>query len=108
MPTIDKKVTTVLATMECAPADCDKLVRLTKERFLPGCAKQPGFVSASLHVSEKKDRLVTYFQWRSVADHLACQNPANWKDSGTEELWAYVKDGKVKLDAQVFEVAAIA
>lgn len=107
MPTIrNDKTATVLVLCDCKPGDIEEATRLAKE-MIPVFAKQPGFVSASLHVSEKRDRFVQYLQWRTVADHLACQKSEDWKAPGASAFWRLMQEGKVKVDAQVYDVAAV-
>ena len=50
-----------------AEALADSLARATEEVM----AGMPGFVSANLHVSEDRRRVVNYAQWRSREDYDA-------------------------------------
>jgi hypothetical protein len=108
MPTIQKgRGVTVVALYQVEPRELDEILPLV-EAMSAVCAKQPGFVSAVLHVSEKKDRVLQYFQWKTMADNLASQRPEVWEgQTKAGALWKRIQEGTVKLDAQVYEVATI-
>lgn len=106
MPTINASGVTVLIICSCKPADQAEVARRA-EAAMPIFARQPGFVSAALHVSEKGDQVVHYLQWQSLKDHQACQKAADWADPASGAFWAFVGEGKMKFDAQVYTVAAV-
>jgi quinol monooxygenase YgiN len=64
MPDIreDNRVVTQITTVTVDPDNQDEVLDLMKERarFM---AKQPGFVSVSLHRSEDGSHVVNYIQW---------------------------------------------
>ena len=64
MPDIDKnhQVVTQITTVKMRPDNQDEVLKLMKERarFM---ARQPGFVSVSLHKSEDGSHVVNYIQW---------------------------------------------
>lgn len=66
MPEIaqDNRVVTQITTVKVPPNKQDEVLNLMKERakFM---AKQPGFVSISLHRSEDGSHVVNYIQWKS-------------------------------------------
>lgn len=51
-----------------APGRCDALVDCLVTATRQVMRRMPGFVSANFHVSEDRDRVVNYAQWRSRAD----------------------------------------
>ena len=57
----------LINTFEVSPENADKLVDVLHEASGP-IGKMQGFISANLHVSADKTRVVNYAQWRSRAD----------------------------------------
>ena len=45
-------------------------------------ARQPGFVSYSLHRSHDGELILSYLQWRTEADHEACQRSPDFGTPG--------------------------
>ena len=65
----------LINTFEVRPENADKLVDLLHEASGP-ISRMQGFVSANLHVSADKKRVVNYAHWRTRADFEAFQkNP---------------------------------
>jgi heme-degrading monooxygenase HmoA len=63
MPDIGRNgVVTQITTVKMSPGNQDEVLTLMKERarFM---AKQPGFVSVSLHRSEDGSHVINYVQW---------------------------------------------
>jgi heme-degrading monooxygenase HmoA len=87
MPDIDKKsdVVTQITTVKMTPANQDQVLALMEERarFM---AKQPGFVSVSLHKSEDGSHVVNYIQWtdkdRLTAAHHSPEFRKRWPKFG--------------------------
>ena len=69
MTTLDPKdgFVTLINTFQVKPERADELAELLHHASEVMSAL-PGFVSANLHVSEDKTRVVNYAQWRSKAD----------------------------------------
>lgn len=66
----------LINTFEVKPENADKLATILHEASGP-ISKMKGFISANLHVSADKTRVVNYAQWRSRADFDAMhQNPS--------------------------------
>lgn len=66
---------TMINTFEVDPDNAEKLLDVLHEASGP-IGKLPGFVSANLHVSVDRTRVVNYVQWRTRADFDAMQkNP---------------------------------
>ena len=61
---------TLINTFEVDPDNADKLLDVLHKASEP-ISKLPGFVSANLHVSGDRKRVVNYVQWRSQADFEA-------------------------------------
>lgn len=64
---------TMINTFEVDPENADKLVDVLHEASGP-ISKLPGFVSANLHRSLDRKRVVNYVQWRTRGDFDAMQN----------------------------------
>lgn len=60
----------LINTFEVSPENADKLVDVLHEASGP-IGKMQGFISANLHVSSDKKRVVNYAQWRTRADFEA-------------------------------------
>ena len=66
---------TLINTFEVSPENADKLADVLHEASGP-ISRMQGFISANLHVSADRKRVVNYAQWRSRADFEAFQkNP---------------------------------
>lgn len=63
---------TMINTFEVDSENADKLVDVLHEASGP-IGKLPGFVSANLHMSVDRKRVVNYVQWRTRADFDAMQ-----------------------------------
>jgi len=87
MPDIRKNsdVVTQITTVKMRPDNQDEVLKLMKERarFM---AKQPGFVSVSLHRSEDGSHVINYVQWtdkkRLAAAHHSPEFRAKWPKFG--------------------------
>jgi quinol monooxygenase YgiN len=70
------KYAVLINTFEVAPEKADELVDLLKDATKQVMSRIDGFVSANLHVSTDKKRVVNYAQWRDKAAFDAMQkNP---------------------------------
>ena len=72
----DIPVFTLINTFFVAPERADELVNVLREATKTTMSRQPGFISANLHVSIDRTRVVNYAQWRSQADNDAMQSNA--------------------------------
>jgi quinol monooxygenase YgiN len=87
MPQIETNpdVVTQITTVQLPPDKRDAVVRLMTERarFM---ARQPGFVSVSLHRSEDGSHIVNYVQWKNreqlEAAHKAPEFREKWPEFG--------------------------
>ncbi len=73
MPTIrtDNAMQTVITTFEMSPGTCQDLLDELREAYRSFISKQPGFVSAALHVNDAQTRIANYSQWSRREDFLA-------------------------------------
>lgn len=61
---------TLINTFEVEPEKAERLLQVLHEAT-GTIRKMPGFISANLHVSTDKTRVVNYAQWRTHEDFLA-------------------------------------
>ena len=64
-----RSLLTVLVVFELSPEQVDEQIATIKEFLLESVKQQPGFVSANLHISLDKTRIVNYAQWRTEQDY---------------------------------------
>lgn len=58
----------LINTFMVEPDKADELMSVLSHATEEGMSKQPGFVSANLHVSTDKKHVANYAQWRSQVD----------------------------------------
>ncbi len=61
----------LINTFRVAPERADALLALLEQATAETMRHRPGYVSANLHVSDDRTRVVNYAQWRSRADFEA-------------------------------------
>lgn len=73
MPRIDDRAVlqTVITTFEMTPGTCDDLLDQLREAYEQFISKQPGFISAALHVNDACTRIANYSQWERREDFQA-------------------------------------
>ncbi|WP_264212491.1 antibiotic biosynthesis monooxygenase family protein [Leisingera thetidis] len=73
MPTIAKTadIQTVITTFEMTPGTCQDLLEALQDAYSEFISKQPGFLSAGLHVNDAQTRIANYSQWRRREDFMA-------------------------------------
>lgn len=73
MPQISKsaELQTVLTTFEVTPGTCQDLLEALTDAYASFISKQPGFISAGLHVNDAQTRIANYSQWARREDFLA-------------------------------------
>jgi len=64
---------TLVNVFTVAPDRQQELVRLLDEATQTTMKRQPGFISANIHMSYDGTRVINYAQWRSKADFEAMQ-----------------------------------
>ena len=108
MPTISapSKVTTVMVNMTIDPGQQDALI-FAAQPVVPIMAKQPGFISASLHKSTDGQRVVQYLQWDSVASHEACMASPDFRSDAAQTFVAFLEANNVAMDVQVFDIVDV-
>jgi len=80
---VDNGVVTQITTVSVPPDKQDDVLRLMKERarFM---AKQPGFVSISLHRSKDGAHIVNYIQWQNREQLEAAHHSPEFRDAWPE------------------------
>lgn len=73
MPQISKtnSYQTVITTFEMTPGTCQDLLEALTDAYAAFISKQPGFISAGLHVNDAQTRIANYSQWERREDFLA-------------------------------------
>ena len=73
MPQISKSNSyqTVITTFEMTPGTCQDLLEALTDAYAAFISKQPGFISAGLHVNDAQTRIAHYSQWERREDFLA-------------------------------------
>ncbi|WP_319546212.1 antibiotic biosynthesis monooxygenase family protein [Ruegeria conchae] len=73
MPQISKtnSYQTVITTFEMTPGTCQDLLEALTDAYAEFISKQPGFISAGLHVNDAQTRIANYSQWERRDDFLA-------------------------------------
>ncbi|WP_172298439.1 antibiotic biosynthesis monooxygenase [Pseudoruegeria sp. HB172150] len=62
---------TVLTTFDVHPGTCQDLLDALTEAYESFISKQPGFISAGLHVNDAQTRIANYSQWERREDFKA-------------------------------------
>ena len=76
------------------------ICRATQQIF----ARQPGFVSSSLHGSPDGEEILSYLQWRTEADHVACMGSPDFRTPGGRRLTQMIEEGRVEMDVRSYTV----
>lgn len=73
MPTIaeSNNCQTVITTFEMTPGTCQDLLDLLTAAYEEFISRQPGFISAGLHVNDAQTRIANYSQWQRREDFQA-------------------------------------
>ena len=69
--TKDAEIQTVITTFEMTPGTCQDLLEALQDAYSDFISKQPGFISAGLHVNDAQTRIANYSQWRRREDFMA-------------------------------------
>lgn len=62
---------TVITTFEMTPGTCHDLLDELTSAYEEFISKQPGFISAALHVNDAQTRIANYSQWERREDFQA-------------------------------------
>ena len=73
MPSISRQteLQTVITTFEMTPGTCHDLLDQLRAAYGEFISRQPGFISAALHVNDAQTRIANYSQWENREDFLA-------------------------------------
>ncbi|WP_417241845.1 antibiotic biosynthesis monooxygenase family protein [Celeribacter sp.] len=69
--TQDANIQTVLTTFETSPASALDLMEALQAAYAACISKQPGFISAALHMNDAQTRIANYSQWQKREDYQA-------------------------------------
>ncbi|CUH89563.1 Antibiotic biosynthesis monooxygenase [Phaeobacter sp. CECT 5382] len=64
------EIQTVITTFEMTPGTCQDLLEALNDAYSEFISKQPGFISAGLHVNDAQTRIANYSQWRRREDFM--------------------------------------
>jgi quinol monooxygenase YgiN len=62
---------TVLTTFETTPGSAHDLMEALQSAYAEVISKQPGFISAALHINDAQTRIANYSQWQKREDFQA-------------------------------------
>lgn len=71
---------TVITTFETTPGTCQDLLDALTDAYDTVISKQPGFISAALHVNDAQTRIANYSQWTRREDFQAMLRTAEMRD----------------------------
>ncbi len=106
MPRIVPDVCTVIVTMNCQPQDQHGLIdaaAATEQIF----ARQPGFVSSTIHRSVDGSKVLQYLQWESQEASDACMMSPDWQSEPAQRFMELVQQGKATMEPAVYEIVSI-
>ena len=98
----DNPVFTVVVRFKCEPGDQQKLLDVM-EAVEPVFARQPGFISMSVHRNLDGTDVLNYLQWRSRADHESCLFSPQVMEAG-KDLMEYIASGKAQFEVLMYDV----
>ncbi|MBU2959562.1 antibiotic biosynthesis monooxygenase [Citreicella sp. C3M06] len=71
---------TVITTFETTPGTCHDLLDALQDAYAAFISKQPGFISAGLHVNDAQTRIANYSQWQRREDFQAMLRSAEMRE----------------------------
>ena len=76
----DADVQTVLTTFEVSPGTCRELLAGLEAAYEEVISRQPGFISAAIHVNDAETRIANYSRWRRREDFKAMLRSQEMQD----------------------------
>lgn len=67
----DAELQTVITTFEVTPGTCQDVLDMLTDAYEQVISKQPGFITAALHVNDAQCRIANYSQWKRREDFQA-------------------------------------
>lgn len=67
----EPKCQTVITTFEMTPGTAHDLMEALQTAYDEFVSKQPGFISAALHMNDAQTRIANYSQWEQREDYMA-------------------------------------
>ena len=71
---------TVLTTFEMTPGTAQELMDALTDAYESFISRQPGFISAGLHMNDAQTRIANYSQWRDRKDFQAMLRTPEMRD----------------------------
>ena len=66
--------------------------------------KQPGFVSMRVHLAEDGSHTLTYWEWETEEDHIACMGSDDWAPWNPK--WQALLESDVSFDLATYQAIA--
>jgi len=82
--TTENSYQTVITTFETTPGACQDLLDALTDAYEAFISRQPGFISAGLHVNDAQTRIANYSQWKTREDFLAMLRSAEMRRRNRE------------------------
>ncbi len=92
-----RNILTVLIEFDVEPEKCDEHIAHIKSFLNEIVKKQPGFISANLHVSLDKKKIVNYAQWKNEQDYQNFLDNKEAQQAGSEVLKIQPKETWLKV-----------
>ena len=92
---------TVLTTFEMTPGTCEDLMDELINAYEEVISKQPGFISAALHVNDAQTRIANYSQWKRREDFQAMLRSTEMRARNRE-----IAQLTTRFEPVMYEVAA--
>ena len=92
---------TVLTTFEMTPGTCEDLMDELINAYEEVISKQPGFLSAALHVNDAQTRIANYSQWKRREDFQAMLRSTEMRARNRE-----IAQLTTRFEPVMYEVAA--
>ena len=67
----DASVQTVICTFDVTPGTAQDVLEALNDAYAAVISRQPGFVSAAVHLNDAQTRIATYSQWAARSDYQA-------------------------------------
>ncbi|MFD1882797.1 antibiotic biosynthesis monooxygenase family protein [Paracoccus pacificus] len=71
---------TIICTFEVTPGTAQDLLEALEDAYRDVISKQPGFVSAWMHMNDAHTRICTYSQWAGRGDYQAMLRNQEMRD----------------------------
>ena len=104
MPQIrtDAAIQTVICTFDVTPGTAQDVVDALNDAYEAVISRQPGFISAALHLNDAQTRIATYSQWQGRGDYQAMLRTPEMRERN-RAIHAMCRS----FEPEMYEVAAV-